>query len=125
MTARVKSNAGREGKLGEAARYSMLIEWSDVDQEYVVTFPEWEAAGWSGHTGGKTYQEAAKKGAALLESYIMWRQQDGKPLPKPATFDAHAYQPGDTPESLARENEELLRRIEALDAQASMQGRSA
>ncbi len=79
-----------EGNAETRPRYSMLIEWSDRDNAYVVSFPEWEAAGWQGHTDGKTYQEAARKGAALLESYIMWGQQNGK-LPEPALFDTRFY----------------------------------
>jgi predicted RNase H-like HicB family nuclease len=87
-----------KGDAESRPRYSMLIEWSDRDNTYVVSFPEWEAAGWRGHTDGKTYQEAAKKGAALLESYIMWGQQDGK-LPKPALFDTHFYTDDDEDEA--------------------------
>ncbi len=103
----------------------MLIAWSNMDQQYVVTFPEWEAAGWHGHTGGKTYAEAAKKGALLLESYVMWRQQDGEPLPEVALFDTGFYEAGDTPESLVRDNEELMREIAEMDAGAAEKGRSA
>lgn len=79
-------------------RYSMLIEWSDRDNCYVVSFPEWEAAGWQGHTDGKTYQEAAKKGAELLESYVMWGQQEGR-LPQPTLFDTHFYTDEDEDET--------------------------
>jgi len=67
-------------------RYSMLIQWSDEDQQYVVTFPEWEVAGWRGHTGAKNYEAAAKRGRNMIENYIMWTQEDGKPLPHPNLF---------------------------------------
>jgi antitoxin HicB len=36
--------------------YSMIIEWSDEDQTFVVSFPEW---GTHTHTHGATYEEAA------------------------------------------------------------------
>ncbi len=49
----------------------MLIEWSNRDHQYVVTLPEWEAAGWSGHTGAKTYEAAAKRGRNMIENYIV------------------------------------------------------
>ena len=75
---------------GHHPRYSMLIEWSDRDNCYVVSFPEWEAFGWRGHTDGKTYQEAAKKGAAMLDAYIAWGEEEGK-CPDPALFDTHFY----------------------------------
>src|SRR5579884_1784902 len=79
---------------GSRPRYSMLIEWSDRDNCYVVSFPEWEAFGWHGHTDGKTYQEAAKKGAEMLDAYITWGQEDGN-LPNPALFDTHFYADND------------------------------
>lgn len=75
---------------GSCPRYSMLIEWSDRDNCYVVSFPEWEAFGWHGHTDGKTYQEAARKGAAMLDAYLAWGQEEGK-LPAAALFDTHFY----------------------------------
>ncbi len=83
----------REGNHERDARppYSMLIEWSNRDQQYVVTLPEWEAVGWSGHTGAKTYEAAAKRGRNMIENYIMWCGQDAKPLPEPALFDTHFY----------------------------------
>ena len=28
--------------MSEQSRYSMLIQWSDEDQAYLVTLPEWE-----------------------------------------------------------------------------------
>lgn len=31
--------------MSQQARYSMLIEWSNLDNTYVVSFPEWERAG--------------------------------------------------------------------------------
>lgn len=69
-----------------APRYSMVIQWSDESDEYVVTLPEWEAAGWSGHTGAKTYEAAAKRGRNMIENYIMWCREDGKALPRPNLF---------------------------------------
>ncbi len=68
-------------------KYSMVIQWSDEDQVYVVSFPEWEAVGHSGHVHGKTYAEAAQQGEELLESLVQWATQDGDPIPAPRTFD--------------------------------------
>jgi predicted RNase H-like HicB family nuclease len=61
----------------------MLIQWSDEDAAYIVTLPEFEGA----HTHGDTYEKAAKQGRLLIESFIVWYRQDGKPLPEPNKFD--------------------------------------
>ena len=66
-----------------AARFSMLIQWSDEDQVFIVTLPEFENA----RTHGETYEKAARQGRLLIESFIMWYEQDGKPLPAPSLFD--------------------------------------
>ncbi len=38
------------------SRYRMLIEWSEEDQDFVVTLPEFPC----NRTHGTTYEEAAK-----------------------------------------------------------------
>ena len=38
-------------------RYSILIQWSDEDQKYIVSLPEF---GPYAHTYGDTYEEALK-----------------------------------------------------------------
>ena len=62
--------------------YSMCIEWSEEDDAYVVSFPEFPGA----HTHGATHVEAVKNGqevvALLIESYA----QEGMPLPQPARY---------------------------------------
>jgi len=63
-------------------RYSMVIQWSDEDQAYIVTIPEFPG----NRTHGDTYEEAVKQGEDLIESLILWTQQDGKPLPEPQVF---------------------------------------
>jgi predicted RNase H-like HicB family nuclease len=61
----------------------MVIRWSDEDKVFIVRLPEFENA----LTHGDTYAEAAKHGQELIESFIMWHGQDGKPLPEPRLFD--------------------------------------
>jgi predicted RNase H-like HicB family nuclease len=63
-------------------RYSMLIQWSDEDEAYIVTLPEFDNA----KTHGDTYEEAARQGSDLIESFLMWSAQDGKLLPDPLLF---------------------------------------
>ncbi len=91
----------------------MLIEWSDLDQAYIVTLPEWERAGALAHTHGATYAEAAGKGQELIEFLLEAALQGGDRIPTPAGYDAHAYAPGETAESIAAETEKLAREIEA------------
>lgn len=68
--------------------YSLVIEWSDEDQAYVVSFPEWEAHGLIGHTHGDTVTEAVRKGEEVLEMLIRSAEAEGEPLPIPRTFTA-------------------------------------
>jgi predicted RNase H-like HicB family nuclease len=63
--------------------YSMVIQWSDEDQVYIVMLPEF---GPFNKTHGATYEEAAKQGQDLLESLIAICQEDGRPLPEPVKF---------------------------------------
>ncbi len=62
----------------------MVIQWSDEDQVYVVTLPEFDHA----HTHGETYEKAARQGRLLLESFIIWNEKDEEPLPEPRLFDS-------------------------------------
>jgi len=71
-----------------AAHYSMLIEWSDEDQAYIVSFPEWEAAGLIGHTHGDTHAEAVQNGEEMLRFLLESAQADGDPIPEPRRFAA-------------------------------------
>lgn len=65
-------------------RYALVIEWSDADQAYVVSFPEWDATGlYFVHTHGETYEEAVKHGQEVLTEQIALANERGKPLPTP------------------------------------------
>ncbi|MDX2229581.1 MAG: type II toxin-antitoxin system HicB family antitoxin [Leptolyngbyaceae cyanobacterium bins.349] len=67
------------------SRYSILIQWSDEDQKYVVSLPEF---GPYAHTHGDTYEEAVKNAEEVLELLIETYQEDGRPLPSPKTLQA-------------------------------------
>jgi predicted RNase H-like HicB family nuclease len=67
----------------DTPRYSMLIEWSDEDDAYIVSLPEW---GDLVHTHGETYAQAVAMGEELLAGLIASRQQHGEPLPPPHVF---------------------------------------
>ena len=69
-------------------RYALLIEWSDEDDAFIVSFPEWEdQQDLLGYTHGVTYEEAARKGAEVLALLVRSAQADGDPLPAPRRFD--------------------------------------
>jgi len=61
----------------------MIIQWSDEDQVYIVTLPEFGGC----KTHGKTYEEAARMGQEVLEMLVEAYQADGSPLPEPAKHD--------------------------------------
>lgn len=65
-------------------RYSMIIEWSDEDQAYIVTVPELPGC----RTHGDTYEEATKQGQDAIESWIMVAEELGRPVPAPKLFAA-------------------------------------
>ncbi len=66
------------------SRYSMLIQWSDADQAYIVTLPEFANC----RTHGETYKEAVQNGEEVLELLIETYREDDKPLPKPHLLQA-------------------------------------
>ena len=70
--------------IAQSTHYSMIIEWSDEDQCFIVILPEFH----NSHTHGDTYEEAVKSGQDLIETWIDIYQQDGKPLPTPKLFAA-------------------------------------
>jgi antitoxin HicB len=73
----------RETYAGRPVRYSMVIEWSDDDQIFVVSLPEW---GNLVHTHGTTYEEALQQGKDLIEALIASREASGELLPDPRVF---------------------------------------
>ena len=62
--------------------YSMVIEWSDEDDAFLVTLPEWAEQTIQPVTHGDTYEEAVKNGRDVLEMLIETAQEDNIPLPQ-------------------------------------------
>jgi predicted RNase H-like HicB family nuclease len=60
-------------------KYSMMIQWSEEDQLYLVHLPEFPWQHFVTH--GTTYEEAAKNGQEALEGLIEVLQDAGQPLP--------------------------------------------
>jgi predicted RNase H-like HicB family nuclease len=65
------------------SRYSILIQWSDADQKYIVSLPEF---GPYAHTHGDSYKEATQNAQDVLELLIQTHQEQGKLLPHPVLF---------------------------------------
>ncbi len=62
--------------------YSMLIQWSDEDQVYIVTLPEFGGP----KTHGDTYEQAAKRGREVLELLVESSLEHREPLPAPTKY---------------------------------------
>jgi len=73
---------------GTISHYTMLIEWSDEDQAFLVTLPEWVERVIQPVTHGETYEEAVMNGHEVLDMLIEDAQVDGKPLPSVKGFVA-------------------------------------
>lgn len=69
----------------ETARYSMLIQWSDEDQAFLVTLPEWADRVLGPVTHGDTYEQAVRNGQEALEALIASARKHGESLPQPRT----------------------------------------
>ncbi len=63
--------------------YTMLIQWSNEDQCFIVSLPEW---GEFCHTHGNSYEEAAKNGEDLLNFLIESAIENKEELPQTKTF---------------------------------------
>lgn len=67
-------------------QYSMLIQWSEEDQLFLVTIPEFADRVVMPCTHGKTREEATRNGEQVMEMYIEVWQEEGEPLPNPSTL---------------------------------------
>ena len=61
--------------------YSMVIQWFETDQLYLVHLPEFPTQQFVTH--GNTYEEAARNGQEAIDSLVEWYKSQGKPLPQP------------------------------------------
>lgn len=76
------TNMSKQGENSHYERYSMLIQWSEEDEAYIVSIPELPGA----MTHGSTYEEAARQGQDLIESVIDAKIAWGRPVPPPNLF---------------------------------------
>lgn len=64
------------------SRYSVLIQYDDVDRIYVASIPELQ--GCMAH--GTTQEEAFKEVHIVRDMWIKTAQEEGLPIPKPNLF---------------------------------------
>ena len=62
-------------------KYSMVIQWSEVDQLYLVHLPEFPTQQFVTH--GSTHEEAARNSQDAIDSLVEWYKSQNKPLPQP------------------------------------------
>lgn len=70
----------------ESLHYSILMQWSDEDQVYVVILPEWADRVLGSVSHGETYEDAIKHGQEALEALIASARQHGEALPQPRAY---------------------------------------
>ncbi len=68
------------------SRYSMVIQWSDEDQLFLVTIPEFAERVVMPCTHGKTREEAIHNGEEVIEMYLEAWQAEGESIPEPNTL---------------------------------------
>jgi predicted RNase H-like HicB family nuclease len=76
-------------------QYSIVIQWSDEDQAYLVTLPEF---GPDPQTHGATYKEAMKHAQEVMDTLVDFHQETGRKLPEPNKYRA-AKTRGKSPKS--------------------------
>ena len=70
----------------EYEHYSMIIQWSELDQVYIVTVPELPGC----RTHGKSYEEAIRQGEDAIETWVEGSKALGLPIPEPNVLLADA-----------------------------------
>lgn len=68
----------------------MLIQWSDADQAFLVTLPEWQDRVFGPVTRRDTYEEAGRNGREVLDLLIESAREHGEALPTPELYMASA-----------------------------------
>jgi antitoxin HicB len=64
----------------------MVISWSDEDQAYLVTLPEWEGRVFNPVAHGESYEDAVRRGHEALAAVVASARKHAEPLPEPRRF---------------------------------------
>jgi predicted RNase H-like HicB family nuclease len=65
-------------------QYSTIVQWSDEDQLFLVTIPEFADRVVMPCTHGKTRSEAIQHGEEVLEMYLEAWVEQSEPIPAPS-----------------------------------------
>jgi predicted RNase H-like HicB family nuclease len=63
--------------------YTMIIQWSKVDQVFVVTIPEFVGRVRMPCTEGNSYEDAAQAGLEVIETFLEIWEEEGQSIPEP------------------------------------------
>jgi predicted RNase H-like HicB family nuclease len=66
----------------------MIIQWSDEDQLFLVTIPEFADLVVMPCTHGKTHEEAIHQGEEVIEMYLEAWAAEAESIPEPRTLQA-------------------------------------
>jgi predicted RNase H-like HicB family nuclease len=69
-------------------RYSLVIQWSEEDQLYLVTIPEFSDISMQPSTYGRTYEEAIANAQEAIAGYLEYYQEEGMLPPSPIAVAA-------------------------------------
>ncbi|NJL22422.1 MAG: type II toxin-antitoxin system HicB family antitoxin [Leptolyngbyaceae cyanobacterium SM1_3_5] len=67
-------------------QYSMVVQWSDEDQLFLVAIPEFVDRVVMPCTHGETRAQAIQNGEEVIEMYLEAWQAEGEPIPEPKTL---------------------------------------
>lgn len=71
-------------------RYTMVIQWSNADDAFLVTLPEWQGRVFGPVTHGTSYEDAVRNGEEALALLIETAREYGEALPEPHGYVASA-----------------------------------
>jgi predicted RNase H-like HicB family nuclease len=60
-------------------RYALTLQWSEVDQAFIVEVPELPGCA----ADGETYQEAVQNVEVVIQEWIATAQELGRSIPEP------------------------------------------
>lgn len=63
--------------------YSIVIQWSEKDNCFVASLPEWNNL----NAQGNSYEEVLANAQVVLKSMVDLSVSQGESLPEPATFN--------------------------------------
>jgi predicted RNase H-like HicB family nuclease len=70
------------------SRYSMNVQWSEADQLFLVTIPEFADLVVMPCTHGETREQAIQNGEEVIEMYLEAWQMEGESIPEPKIVQA-------------------------------------